>query len=109
MPRLLCVFSDRTVACWEPKDVTDLLNSRNAVPPPLEQLQQVHGTIPAVIALLEPLRQQLPPIGELTFADLALKERLDTLRERIPHYRCKIIPTTLFAIWLLASASMPIA
>ena len=86
MPRLLCLFSDRTAACWEPKDVPGLVNSRNAVSPPLEQLQQVHGTIPELIGLLGSLRQRLPPANEQAFADQILLERLESLRNRVPLY-----------------------
>src|SRR5205085_445382 len=69
MTRLLCVFSDRTAACWDAKDVPGLHDQREAVPPALEQLQQIHGTLPALVELLESLRRQLPPAGEQDYPD----------------------------------------
>lgn len=86
MPRLLAVFSDRTAACWEQRDVAGLHDRREAVPPPLEELQQVYKAIPPLVELLEPLRQQLAPIGEQNFPDHTLVDQLRKLRDRVPAY-----------------------
>ncbi len=86
MPRLLCVYSDRTAACWDTKAVPALHDGREAVPPSLEQLHKVYGTLPALIELLGQLRQQLPPADGENFGDLTLTGLLGQLRKRAPVY-----------------------
>jgi hypothetical protein len=86
MPRLLCVFSDCTTASWDKQEMTRLQESREGVPPGLDQLQRMHGKLPGVVELLESLGQQLPPTSEQNYGGRTLVDRLGALRERVQGY-----------------------
>jgi hypothetical protein len=82
LPRLLAVFSDRTRACWDAGQVAKLLDAADQVPPPLERLQRLRGTVPTLLDLLGRLRQEMPPTAGQDYAEqemIALWRRLADL------------------------------
>lgn len=84
MPRVLCVYSDRTQASWEAKQVPQLEILADAVPPPLERLIAVQGGIGAKIALLKELREKLPPQPAQDYPEQSLISHWEELRQKIP-------------------------
>src|SRR5262249_7169417 len=61
LPRVVCVFSDRTRACWDLTKLPPAQAAADRVPPTLEGLQQVQSGIGALVSLLRELRGKLPP------------------------------------------------
>src|SRR5207253_888850 len=82
LPRLLCVFSDRTRACWDAGRLGELHDLDDRIPPPPERLQAAADGIPALLDLLKELRQRLPPPGGRDYPEAALADQLQQLRDR---------------------------
>jgi hypothetical protein len=72
LPCFLAVFSDRTLACWDPKQFAALQLAADQVPPAWEGLQQVRRQLPTVLEVLAALPQQVPqwPVQEMPVASL---------------------------------------
>ncbi len=86
LPRVLCVLSDRTTACWDKTQVGYLQNLADSIAPPLERLRAIQGGIPAKVALLKELRQQLPLAKDSTqdYSEQSLIAEWEELRQKIP-------------------------
>jgi hypothetical protein len=84
LPRLLCVLSDRTRACWDPGQLTRLYDLSDPIPPPLEGLHAIRDDLADQAALLRELRQHLPPPSGQDYPDQALIDLLGQLHDRIP-------------------------
>src|SRR5205807_9682985 len=56
LPRLLCVFSDRTRGAWDATRLAALYEQSDQVPPLLEGLHEARGHLPALKGLLKELR-----------------------------------------------------
>lgn len=82
LPRLLCVFSDRTVASWPAGKQTALAELTDPLPPTLEGIQQVRSSAAPLIDLLKELRTKLPPPAGKDYPEQALVESVQTLRDR---------------------------
>lgn len=93
MPRVLCVFSDRTQASWEAKQVPHLQTLADAVPPPLERLLALQGGIGTKIALLKDLREKLPPAPAQDYPEQSLISHWEDLRQKIPSAHADNYPT----------------
>jgi aerotolerance regulator-like protein/VWA domain-containing protein len=82
LPRLLCVFSDRTVASWlggKQQAVHDLADQ---LPATLEGVQQLRSGAAPLLDLLKGLRAKLPPPTGKDYPDTALAESVEALRDR---------------------------
>src|SRR5262245_11094439 len=84
LPRLLCVFSDRTRGAWDASRVSTLAELSDQVPPLLEGLQAARGNLPALKTLLKELRDKLPPPAGQDYPEQALIDDIDKLTEQIP-------------------------
>lgn len=84
LPRFLCVFSDRTVACWDGSRLGALHDLADGVPPPLERLRSAASTIHGRLELLQQLRQKLPPATGQDYPDQAVIDLWQQLADRIP-------------------------
>lgn len=84
LPRLLCVFSDRTRACWETGRTPALYDSADQVPPTLPGLQRAGDGIPNLIEELREVRKLLPPRPGEDYPEQALIDALGKLRDAIP-------------------------
>ncbi|MBM4073093.1 MAG: VWA domain-containing protein [Planctomycetes bacterium] len=84
LPRLLCVFSDRTRACWEAGRLPGLHDAADQVPPTLPGLQRAGDGIPNLTEQLRELRKQLPPRPGEDYPEQALIDSLGKLRDAIP-------------------------
>jgi hypothetical protein len=84
LPRLLCVFSDRTRACWDAGQVGRVHDAADQVPPPLERLQKVRGQAPALVEMLGQLREQVPPPPGQDYPDQETADAWQRLGDRIP-------------------------
>lgn len=82
MPRLLCVFADRTVGSWPPGKLAALHNLGDQLPPMLEGVQQIRSTAAPLTELLTGLRAKLPPPAGKDYPEQALLESLAALRAR---------------------------
>jgi hypothetical protein len=87
LPRLLCVFSDRTVACWDGEKLPELLEARDGVPPPLERLQKFRDEIPALRDLL----RRGPAAAETKEAN-GLADLLEKLGDQAANLRVEDYP-----------------
>jgi hypothetical protein len=84
LPRVLCVFSDRMESCWDPRHLPHLQGLADAIPPLLERLPAVQGSIPGRIALLQELRDKLPPPAAQDYPEKKLIAAWEELQQRIP-------------------------
>jgi hypothetical protein len=84
LPRLLCVFSDRTRACWDGGRLARLQEAAEQVPPPLERLSKVRNHAPALIEFLQRLRTELPPKAGQDYPEQSVVNLWQELRDRIP-------------------------
>lgn len=84
LPRLLCVFSDRTRACWEASRLPALHDAADQVPPTLPGVQRASDGIPNLIEELKELRKLLPPRPGEDYPEQALIDSLGKLRDAIP-------------------------
>lgn len=84
MPRLLCLFSDRTRGAWDAGRLATLYDLSDQVPPLLEGLTQARGNLPSLKELLRDLRQKLPPAAGVDYPEQALLDDIDKLLEQIP-------------------------
>ncbi len=83
LPRLLCVFSDRTIGSWSEGQMSYLQESSDQIPPLWQGLDKVKDEIPGLIELLEQLRTEIPPPEGQDYPELGLIESLGQLREHI--------------------------
>lgn len=84
LPRFVCVFSDRTRACWDPAKLAAAHAAADQVPPFLEGLQHARGEITGLIALLKDLRTQLPPPSGRDYSEQSLIDSLEELTPLLP-------------------------
>jgi hypothetical protein len=84
LPRVLCVFSDRMEACWNSHQLPHLQGLADAIPPLLERLPAVQASIPGRIALLQELRDKLPPPAAQDYPEKKLIAAWEELQQRIP-------------------------
>jgi hypothetical protein len=84
LPRLLCVFSDRTRGCWDQGRLPQLHDRADQVPAMLGGLQRLQDQIPALIDSLKELRQKIPPPPGKDYPEQALIDVVQQLRDRIP-------------------------
>jgi hypothetical protein len=84
LPRLLCVFSDRTRACWDASQLARLQAADDEVPPALERLQGFRGKVSSLVEMLRALRTQIPPAGGQDYPDQETADAWQQLGERIP-------------------------
>ncbi|MCI0683764.1 MAG: BatA domain-containing protein [Gemmataceae bacterium] len=82
LPRLLCVFSDRTTASWPSGKQTALAELTDPLPATLEGVQQVRSAAAPLLDLLKDLRTKLPPPAGKDYPEQALVESVQTLRDR---------------------------
>lgn len=82
LPRLLCVFSDRTVASWPAGKQSALADLTAPLPATLEGVQQVRAAAAPLIDLLKELRTKLPPPAGKDYPEQALVELIEALRDR---------------------------
>jgi hypothetical protein len=92
LPRLLCVFSDRTRACWDGSKLSRLQESADQVPPPLERLQPAAAKVPALVDLLRELRTRLPPPAGQDYPEQAVIDLWQQLRDRVPSLTAEEYP-----------------
>jgi hypothetical protein len=92
LPRLLCVFSDRTLASWDAGKLPELFEIRDAVPPPVERLQQFRDEIPALLDLLGRWPPTLSPAANQTADAKSLSELLEKLRDHVANMRAEDYP-----------------
>ncbi len=71
MPRLLCILSDRTRACWDGGDLPRLTDAADRLSPTLEGIQQAR----ALTATLQKQVEQLATSGK-SFSDTAFLDAL---------------------------------
>src|SRR5262249_30743842 len=79
LPRVACVFSDRTRACWDVSKPAEAQAAADQVPAMLEGLQQAQGSISPLVGLLKDLRSKLPPPAGKDYPDQDLIDSLDQL------------------------------
>jgi hypothetical protein len=84
LPRLLCVFSDRTRACWDAGQLPRLYEASDPIPSPLERLRGARDDLGAEAVLLQELRQRLPPPSGQDYPEQALIDDLHQLRDKLP-------------------------
>src|SRR5262249_40888207 len=84
LPRLVCVFSDRTRAAWDAERLQGLYELSDQVPPLFEGLQQARGNLPNLKNMLGELRQKLPPAAGQDYPEQALLDDADRLIDSIP-------------------------
>ncbi len=84
LPRFVCVFSDRTRACWDRAKLAATLAAADQVPPALEGLLQARDSIAPALDLLKKLRQNLPPPPGKDYPEQALIDGLENLASRLP-------------------------
>ncbi len=84
LPRFVCVFSDRTRACWDKSALASAQAAANQVPPSLEGLLQARDNIAPALSLLKELRTQLPPAPGQDYPDQILISALEQLAPRLP-------------------------
>src|SRR5262245_14290961 len=82
LPRLLCVFSDRTVGSRPGGKREPLHDLADQLPATLEGVQQLRSTAAPLIEMLKSLRAKLPPPAGKDYPEQALVESLGTLRDR---------------------------
>src|SRR5207249_3088062 len=82
LPRLLCVFSDRTVASWPGGKREPLHDLADQLPATLEGVQQLRASAGPLTELLKVLRAKLPPPSGKDYPEQALLESVQTLRDR---------------------------
>jgi hypothetical protein len=92
LPRLLCVFSDRTRASWDTGRLSYLFGASDQVPPTLAGLELARGAIPNLIDSLKALRTQLPPPAGQDYPEQPLMDALEALRDRIPGLTAADLP-----------------
>jgi hypothetical protein len=84
LPRLVCVFSDRTRGCWDLSKLPAAQNAADQVPPTLEGLQRVRDKIAPLSSLLRELRGKLPPPSGRDYPEQALIDSLEQLAPLLP-------------------------
>src|SRR5262249_49988084 len=92
LPPLVCVFSDRTRACWDMGRQKSVLEASDIVPAAVEGLQQARENIGRLMDRLKELRNQLPPPSGADYPDQALLDSLEQLRDRLPSLTKEEIP-----------------
>jgi hypothetical protein len=92
LPRLLCVFSDRTLASWDAGKLPELYEVRDAVPPPLELMQRFRDEIPALLDLLSRWPPNLPSPPNTAGDAKSLGELLQKLRDLVGSLRVEEYP-----------------
>ncbi len=92
LPRLLCVFSDRTRFCWETGKLETLHDSADQVPATKVGLQRAEGSIPNLVELLKDLRRQIPPEPGQDYPEQALIDALGKLRDLAPSMTAEELP-----------------
>ncbi len=81
LPRLLCVFSDRTSACWDKSRMPQLHDLRDQVPILSDRLPRVRERMASVHDALQGLRDRIPAPAGQNFPDDRLLYLLDKLRD----------------------------
>ncbi len=82
LARLLCVFSDRTRACWEGGRLRQLHEVRDQVPLPFDRISVLRGRVPGVVEVLQELRKRLSVSAGQDLPEQALIELLEKARDR---------------------------
>jgi hypothetical protein len=107
LPRLLCIFSDRTRAAWEPDRLPRLYDLSDQVAPTLPGLQQVWTDLPALVDRLKELRTRIPPQPGLDYPEQALIEALGELREWLTSISAADLPPVPELAKVLERARFP--
>ena len=84
LPRFVCVFSDRTRACWDLGKLAAAQAAADQLSPSLEGLRQLSGNIAPLVALLKELRGKLPPPPGRDYPEQALIDSLQQLEPLVP-------------------------
>src|SRR5262249_4498432 len=92
LPRLLCVFSDRTRGAWDPARLANVYDQSDQVPPLLEGLHEARGHLPALKELLKDVREKLPPPAGQDYPEQPLLDAIDKLLEWIPSVSAEDLP-----------------
>ncbi len=78
MPRLLCVFSDRTRACWDGGDLPRLTEAADRLPPTVDGVQQARTMTASLQKQVEQLAATGKSLGEAAFLDALAKWQDET-------------------------------
>lgn len=89
-PRLLAVFSDRTLVSWPAKATRNLQALVDAVPPTFERLGALQGELPGLMKLVLDAPQRLPLTSPYATGDLG--DRIDKLRSQLGEVRADDYP-----------------
>ncbi len=82
LPRLLCVFSDRTLASWPAGKQQAVNDLADQLPATLEGVQQLPASAAPLLDVLKGLRAKLPPPAGKDYPEQALVEAVEALRDR---------------------------
>src|SRR5262245_3605854 len=104
LPRLLCVFSDRTRGAWDPARLANVYDQSDQVPPLLEGLHEARGHLPALKELLKDVREKLPPPAGQDYPEQPLLDAIDKLLEWIPSLSVEDLPPRPDLANLIATA-----
>ncbi|HWY85162.1 MAG TPA: BatA domain-containing protein, partial [Gemmataceae bacterium] len=84
LPRFVCLFSDRTRACWDPSKRAGAQTAADQVPPSLEGLLEARDNIAPLVSLLKELRGKLPPPPGQDYPENALIDFHEQLSPLLP-------------------------
>jgi hypothetical protein len=104
LARLLCVFSDRTPACWRADQAESLFEQSDALPPRMEGLEQARGRTAGLVEMLGQLRETLPPAAGQDYPSASLIETLESLKERSARWQPTDFPLSAEDIVLVRKA-----
>jgi hypothetical protein len=82
LPRLLCVFSDRTRAAWPGERRAAVIEQIDQLPATVEGLQQLRSAATPLIEALKTVREDLPPPAGVDYGEETLIDAVATLRDR---------------------------